>query len=127
MLFGMTSRLPWANSDPRPVWKVWDEFGIGTARMLGWWEPDCPVRTGRPDVLATAYVKHGKTLVALASWAPQKTAVRLSIDWKALGLDASKARLVAPEVKDFQPAKTWRLDEPIMVEPKRGWLIYVAE
>jgi hypothetical protein len=127
MLFGMTARLPWANSDPRPVWKLWDEFGIGRARMMGWWEPDCPIRTGRADVLATAYVKSGKTLVALASWAPEKTEVRLQADWKALGLDASKARLVAPEVKDFQPAKTWRVDEPITVEPKRGWLIYVVE
>ena len=127
MLFGMTARLPWPNSDPRPVWKLWDEFGIGEARMMGWWEPACPVRTGRADVLATAYVKPGKTLVALASWAPEKTEVRLQVDWKALGLDASKARLVAPEVKDFQPAKTWRVDEPITVEPKRGWLIYVAE
>jgi hypothetical protein len=95
--------------------------------MLGWWEKDCPVRTGREDVLATAYVRPGKTLVALASWAPAKTEVRLQVDWKALGLDASKARLVAPEIKDFQPASTCRLDEPIPVEPKRGWLIYVAE
>jgi hypothetical protein len=95
--------------------------------MMGWWEPDCPIRTGRADVLATAYVKPDKTLVALASWAPEKTEVRLQADWKALGLDASKARLVAPEVKDFQPAKTWRVDEPITVEPKRGWLVYVAE
>ena len=68
-----------------------------------------------------------KTLVALASWASAKTDVRLELDWKALGLDANKARLVAPEIKDFQPARTWRLDEPITVEPKRGWLIYVAE
>jgi hypothetical protein len=127
MLFGMTARLPWANSDPRPVWKLWDEFGIGEARMMGWWESDCPIRTGRADVLATAYVKPGKTLVALASWAPEKTDVRLQVDWKALGVDANKARLVAPEVKDFQPAKMWRADEPITVEPKRGWLIYVAE
>jgi len=127
MLFGMTARLPWSNSDPRPVWKVWDEFGIGDARMLGWWEKDCPVRTGREDVLATAYLRPGKTLIALASWAPTKTEVRLQMDWKALGLKASKARLVAPEIKDFQPARVWRLDEPIPVEPKRGWLIYVAE
>ena len=127
MLFGMTARLPWAASEPRPVWKVWDEFGIGDSRMVGWWEKECPVRTGREDVLATAYVKPGKTLVALASWAPEKADVRLQFDWKALGLDPGKARLVAPEIKDFQPAKEWRLDESITVEPKRGWLIYVTE
>jgi hypothetical protein len=127
MLFGMTARLPWENSAPRGVWKIWDEFGIGDARMLGWWENKCPVRTDREDVLATAYVKPGKTLVALASWAPEKADVRLQFDWKTLGLDAGKARLVAPEIKDFQPAKEWRLDEPIAVEPKRGWLIYLGE
>ena len=126
MLFGMTARMPWSNSGARPVWKLWDEFGIGEARMIGWWEPTCPVRTDRPGVLATAYVKPGKTLVALASWAPEKIEVRLQVDWKALGLDGSKVRFVAPEVKDFQPAKTWRADEPIIVEPKRGWLIYVT-
>ncbi len=95
--------------------------------MLGWWEKDCPVRTGREDVLATAYVKPGKTLVALASWAPEKTDVHLQINWKALGLDAAKARFLAPEIKDFQPTKEWRPDQPIPVEPKRGWLIYIAE
>ncbi len=127
MLFGMTVRLPWEASGPWPVWKVWDEFGIGDSRMVGWWEKECPVRTGRDDVLATAYVKPGKTLIALASWAPEKTEVRLQLDWKALGVDASKARLVAPDVKDFQPAREWRQDEPIAVEPKRGWLIYARE
>ncbi len=123
----MTTRLPWVNSGPREVWKVWDEFGIGESRMVGWWEKQCPVRTGREDVLATAYVKPGKTLIALASWAPEKADVRLQFDWKTLGLDAGQARLVAPEIKDYQPAMTWRVDEPIPVEPKRGWLIYVSK
>ena len=85
-----------------------DEFGIGEARMLGWWEKDCPVRTDREDVLASAYVRACRTLVALASWAPAKTDVRLQVDWKALGLDASNARLIAPEINDFQPARAWR-------------------
>jgi len=127
MVFGMTARAPWASPDPHHVWQVWDEFSIGDARMIGWWETNCPVRTGRDDVLATAYVKPGKTLLALASWAPDKTSVRLQLDWPALGLEAGKARLIAPEVKEFQPASEWRVDEPISVEPKRGWLIYVDQ
>jgi hypothetical protein len=127
MVFGMTTRLPWVNSGPREVWKVWDEFGIGEARMLGWWDKDCPVRTGREDVLATAYVKPGKTLIALASWAPDKTEIHLQFNWPALGLDPAKARLVAPEIKDYQPAKEWHPEDLIPVEPKRGWLLYVAE
>jgi hypothetical protein len=127
MVFGMTLRLPWPGFGPRAIWQVWDDFGIGKARMVGWWEPNCPVRTGRDDVLATAYVREGKTLLALASWAPDKAEVHLQLDWKALGLEASKARLVAPEVKDFQPAREWRPDDPIPVEPRRGWLIYIRD
>ena len=127
MLFGMTLRLPWPGASPRPMWKVWDDFGIGDSRMRGWWERDCPVRTGRADVLATAYVKPGKTLLALASWAPDKTDVSLQINWPALGLEAAKARLIAREIKDFQPAKEWGANDSITVEPKRGWLIQVTE
>ena len=126
MLFGMTARPPWPKSDPRRVWRVWDDFDIGAARMIGWWDEGCPVRTGRADVLATAYVKPDKTLIALASWAPDQTDVRLQWDWPALGLDAARARLVAPEIPDFQPAREWRSDEPIPVEPRRGWLIYLT-
>ena len=29
MVYGMTARMPWTGAaDPRPVWKVWDDFGI---------------------------------------------------------------------------------------------------
>jgi hypothetical protein len=144
MVFGMTVRPPWVtdgvNCNPDAIWKLWDDFGIAGAKMIGWWEKNCPVRTGRDDVLATAYVKPlaptseppdyfrpGKTLVALASWAKEKTEVRLEFDWHALGQDPAKVRLVAPAVKDFQPAREWRVGEPISVEPKRGWMIEVTE
>jgi len=128
MLFGMTSRLGWsAGSDPRGLWKLWDSFGIEQADMIGWWVHGTPVKTGRDDVLATSYVRKGnKTLIALASWAPDKTTVKLDIDWKALGLSASKVKLVAPAVDGFQPAATFKRGDAIPVEPGKGWLI-VAE
>ena len=30
------------------MWKAWDDFGIAEARMVGYWEPDCPVHTDNP-------------------------------------------------------------------------------
>jgi len=87
--------------------------------------PDAPVRTGRPDVLATSYVREGRALVAIASWAPDSVAVRLEIDWAALGIDAARARIVAQEIEAFQPAREFRPDEPIPVEPGRGWLLEI--
>ncbi|WP_201316493.1 glycoside hydrolase domain-containing protein, partial [Dyella sp. EPa41] len=125
MLFGMTNRLGWSpGSDPRGLWKLWDAFGIEQADMVGWWVHDTPIKTGRADVLATSYVRKGKkTLVALASWAPEKTSVKLAVDWKALGLAAGKARLVATPIEGFQPAATFRPGDAIPVEPGKGWLL----
>ena len=122
MLFGATSRLPWAG-DPRPLWKAWDAFGLASSRMKGWWAPDTPVRTDRPGVLATSYVKPGRSLVALASWEKEPVEVALAIDWKALGLDPSRARLTAPAIEGFQPAASFAPTDRVRVEPGRGWLL----
>ncbi|WP_147292873.1 glycoside hydrolase domain-containing protein [Dyella psychrodurans] len=123
MLFGMTNRLPWTGGDPRELWKLWDSFGIEQADMIGWWVHDTPVQTRRDDVLATSYVRNGKTLIALASWAPDETRVNLHIDWKALGIEPAAATLVAPAIAGFQPAATFKPGDAIPVEPGKGWLL----
>jgi hypothetical protein len=122
MIYGMTTRLGWSG-DPRPIWKLWDDFGIDKTRMIGYWDPSCPVKTGHRDILATAYVREGKTLVSVASWAAKKESVRLQIDWKSLGLDPAKATCTAPAIQDFQPAATFSPSGEISVEPGRGWLL----
>jgi hypothetical protein len=122
MVFGMTARLPWAG-DPRPVWRAWDEFGMADSRMIGWWVRGRPVRTGRDDVLASTYVKHGTALVALASWATDTVDVAPTIDWRALGIDPARATITAPAIADFQPAASFRPGAAIRVAPGKGWLL----
>jgi hypothetical protein len=129
MVFGMTARLPWAG-DPRPLWKVWDDFGITASDMVGWWVDGNPVKTGNPDVLATSYVRKGEgkgrpasVLIALASWAKEPVDVRLKIDWKALGLDPKTASFKAPAIEKFQDALEFKPGDPIRVEPGKGWLL----
>jgi hypothetical protein len=124
MIYGMTNRLGWGG-DPRAIWKVWDDFGIQDAQMIGYWESDCPVKTNNKDVLATVYRKEGKSLISIASWAKEPVTCKLEIDWKALGLDGNKAILSAPEIKDFQPSTTFKPSDSIPVEPGRGWLLIV--
>jgi hypothetical protein len=126
MLYGMTARVPYRNHAVA-IWPVWDSFGIAEAKMIGYWEPDCPVRTNNGNVLATAYVRQGKTLVAVASWAKQPVECRLTIDWKALGLDPAKVTLTAPEIKDYQPARSFALTDAIPIAPGRGWLLLLEE
>lgn len=122
MLYGMTSRLPWAG-DPRPLWKLWDEFGISEASMIGYWVPSCPVKSNRSDVLVTAYVKKEKILLALASWADSVVQVRLEIDWEGLGLEQSATRLRAPAILDFQPNTVFSPSDAIPIRPGKGWLL----
>jgi Glycoside hydrolase 123, N-terminal domain len=123
MIYGMTNRLPWSGQNPARIWKIWDEFGIGEARMIGYWSADCPVRTDNPDVLATAYVREGRALISLASWAAEPVRCRLRFDFKALGIDGPGARLQAPEIPDFQPEAEFRPDDMIPFEPGKGWLL----
>jgi hypothetical protein len=124
MIYGMTNRLPWTtNSDPRPLWRLWDEFGIQDTEMLGYWAPATPVKTDRADVLATTYTTRGKALVSIASWAKEPVTVTLQIDWKRLGLDPSRATITAPAVEKFQDARVFKVGEPIPVEPGKGWLL----
>ena len=126
MLYGMTSRMPYDSNDPSPIWKVWDDFGIQESGMIGYWSSRCPVKTDNKDILATAYVGKGKTLVSIASWAQDDVNVKLSIDWRALGIDPARATLMAPEVYGFQPAAKFKPNDPIAVPKGKGWLLIIS-
>ena len=126
MLYGMTSRLGWSG-DPRGLWKVWDEFGIAEARLIGYWDPACPVQTGRSDVLATVYQREGQTLVAVASWSAVPVSVPLEIDFQQLGLDRARSHLYAPRIAGFQGEVLFEPGAAIPVPPGRGWLLLVDE
>ncbi|MEZ4417753.1 MAG: DUF6067 family protein [Gemmatimonadota bacterium] len=79
LLYGMTARL-YGDVDPRPVWRMMDDFGIDGSRMRGYWMEDAPVRTDHPRVLATTYERPEGLLVVLASWADRDVDVALSLD-----------------------------------------------
>ena len=133
MLFGMTARRPWAG-DPRPLWKLWDEFGIKESDMIGWWADDCPVKTSDSEVLATVYLRHKSTslphssaLISIASWAKSESSVSLKVDWRALGMNPNKVTISAESIEGFQPARLFKVGEPVSVEPGKGWLLIVKE
>lgn len=131
MLFGMTCRYGWESGgvscDPRNVWKLWDEFGIAEADMVGFWENDCPVTTNRAGVKATAYIKENWTLISLGSWETEQVKVRLNINWDRLGLDHNHVKIRAPEVENFQPERTLQSGDSIPVDPLKGWLIILEK
>ena len=122
----MTNRMPWSdNADPRPIWKVGDDFGIKGSSMIGYWVDDNPVKTDNSKVPVTIYKKENKVLVALASWATEDTKFKLVINWKKLGIDPSKATIVAPEIKNFQSATTFKVDDDINIPKGKGLLLII--
>lgn len=131
MLFGMTVRHPWLTEgvviDPRPIWEVWDEFGIQDAQMIGFWDQSPVITTNNQDVKATSYVKDGKTLVSLGNFSDTNETVRLNIDWQKLGINSSDATLYAPYIEDFQSERTFKFDNDIEIPSKKGWLLILSD
>lgn len=129
MVYGMTVRYPWftdgVTCDPRQIWKVWDSFGIGDAKMIGYWDKNPVVSTNHPDVKATAYVKRGKLLVSVASWAKEPVKVTLNINWDAVGLDKTQVKMHAPNIENFQPESLFSITDEITIDPTKGWLLIV--
>jgi hypothetical protein len=126
MIYGMTNRMPWSdNADPRPIWKVWDDFGMQGTQMIGYWVANSPVKTSDPNVLVTVYKKDHRALIAIASWAKDDVKIKLTIDWKALGIDPLKATITAPDIRNFQQGMRLKDGQEIKVESGKGWLLVV--
>jgi hypothetical protein len=129
MVYGVSQRYAWVSLDhvdPSGLWRWWDDFDIAQATMRGYWAADCPVQCSHPAVKATAYVHHGRRLaIALASWAPEQTDVRIAVDWAAVGLDPVAVRVTAPEIAMFQPGLPAVSLDAVSVAPGKGWILVV--
>ncbi len=125
MLFGMTARLPWAG-DPRSMWKFWDETHIEDTRLMGFWDPACPVHADRDSILTTVYAGDGYAIVAVASWEKEDVVAHLSVDWQALGIPADRAVTEVREIPGFQKAMTIDLNA-VPVRKGGGLLILIRK
>jgi hypothetical protein len=126
MVYGMTARY-YQGADPKHTWKVWDEFGIQDAQMIGYWVPGCPVKANHEGTLATLYLKKRKALMSIAGWAKEAVDCRLEIDWSALWIDPYKARLSAQNTPAFQKEARFDPSAEIPIEPGPGWLLLLEE
>lgn len=132
MIYGMTNRLPQSgSSDPSPIWKIWDEFGMKGTSMVGYWSDNCPVKTNNEKVLATVYKKEGAALISLASWSDTDVEVNLKINWEKLEIDPSKTVIVIPAIKNFQSAQSVSTSNgeinKLSVEKNKGILLIAKQ
>ena len=129
MVFGMTTRLPWSTEgvlcNPVAIWKIWDEFGIEQSQMSGPWDLDPAVETDKPDVKATAYKKENRVLISVGNFSDDLQEVKLQINWEKIGIDPDGAILTAPEIEDFQESQQFEVADRILVQPRKGYLLYL--
>lgn len=123
MLYGMTIRIENASA----LWNLWDKFGIGDSKMCGYWEHDPVVTTDNADVLATAYINKGKTLISVGSWVNDPVNVKMNIDWKRLGLNPAEVNIVAPEIKDYQKERSFKVDETIPIDANSDCILIISK
>lgn len=131
MVFGMTARLPWSTEgvicNPKAIWKIWDDFGIDRARMSGFWDLHPVVETNRDEVKATAYIHKDRVLISIGNFSDQKQIVSLQIDWEQLDFGSDNVLLSAPAIEKFQEAMETGPNEQLVVEARKGRLLYLEE
>jgi hypothetical protein len=127
MIYGMTVRYPWftagVNCDPRGIWKIWDQFGIADARMVGYWKDEGLVRVSDTAVKATAYIRDDRLLVAIASWAKDTVRVKLDIDWAKVGWRPEDGVWV-PGIPGFQVEAVLGSKDGLELAPTKGRLLW---
>ena len=131
MIYGMTNRMPWdENADPRPIWKLWDEFGMKDSKMIGYWSENCPVTTNNEKILATVYKKQKSVLISIASWADNDVKTSIKIDWKKLGLDPNKCYAYLPSMQHLQKEQTLQITnntiDGLLIEKAKGAEIIIT-
>lgn len=124
-VFGTTDRHSYGPT-PAYIWKLWKEFDIENAQMLGFWDENAPVTTSDPEVKTTAFIHKGKkALISVGNFSKEEKSVYLTFDWKTFKLNPQKVSIKAPEVKDFQSAQSFRLDQPLKIKAKEGYMLIV--
>ena len=78
-------------------------------------------------ILATVYLrKNISALIAIASWEPSNTTVKLDFDWAALGIPLHQAELVASNLESFNgglSGKRLSIGEQVPIVALQGLLL----
>lgn len=80
MLYAMNNRYGWGVYNADRIYRVWDDFGIQDAQMLGYWHSQCPIRTDNPEVLVTVYQREDALLAAVYNFSEKAQAFHYAVD-----------------------------------------------
>jgi hypothetical protein len=113
--------------NPVSIWKFMDKYALGSMDMIGYWDPDCPVKTNNDKLRATVYWKKGTVIVSIGNWSKEEQNCSLEINWNSLQIDKDRAKICAPFIQDFQEEHEFEPDDPLIVKGAKGWLLLIQE
>jgi len=122
LVYGMTNRV-YEDSDPRAIWKLFDDFDIANAEMLGYWVDRSPIKTNHKNIKSSIYLHNDKVLITIGSWSDKDENVMLDIDWDKLGFDKNNVHLFSPKIEGLQDEKSYAVDEAVLVEKNKGLIL----
>lgn len=125
-LYGASVRHSFTRHSPAAIWKLWEEFGVADAELLGYWDEKVPVTTSVPEVKATVYQKEGEWLVCIGNFDDQDHDVRLSL-MENLPELINDSELIFPAVDGLQVYRRIGVEEAFTVEGKKGAFILIRE
>ncbi len=72
------------------VWRIWDEFGVNSARWIPYWQEGGPVTSEAPEVLISTYVKPRAALSVVTNSGESNERISVKIDAEKLGLESEQ-------------------------------------
>ena len=101
MAYGMLPRLPWSGN-PVPMWKLWDEFGMKDAKMVGYWDSRNPIKCKSKEVKATLFCNNSKkqVMLVLSNWSKAEQTAEFDVDMDSMGWKNYTVRV--PDIEGYQ-------------------------
>jgi hypothetical protein len=113
--------------NPVSIWKFMDKYDMGNMEMIGYWDPDCPVKTNNDKLRATVYRKKGTVVVSIGNWSEKEQDCSLEINWSSLQIDKKKTKIYTPFIEEFQEAQEFEPGDPLIVKGAKGCLLLIQE
>ncbi len=74
----------------KPYWNIMDDWWT-SAKFVGYWHKNPPSNIKDKDILVSAYVKNGSTLLVIANWKRESANIDLEVNSNAIGFQPSTA------------------------------------
>jgi hypothetical protein len=129
MVYGITNRAGYAGKvgNPSEIWHFWDQYHFQDKQMVGYWDPESPVKCDNDLVKATLYKSAEECIIAVANWGAMDQSCSLEIDWKKLGYDKTGCSYSIPSIQRFQEEQSLSSLKRLKIPGGKGYLIVIRK